>query len=55
MSSKKENANPLQRLEALGQSLWLDYIRRDRIDSGGRWHRNERAKRRACAPARMHR
>ena len=36
MSSKKENMNPLQRLEALGQSVWLDYIRRDLIDSGGR-------------------
>src|SRR3990170_718570 len=35
MSSKKENANPLQRLEAVGQSVWLDYIRRDLIDSGG--------------------
>lgn len=23
MMSKKENANPLQRLEALGQSVWL--------------------------------
>ena len=31
-----KNANPLQRLEALGQSVWLDYIRRDLIDSGGR-------------------
>jgi len=28
MSSNKENANPLQRLEALGQSVWLDYIQR---------------------------
>ncbi len=35
MSSNKENANPLQRLDALGQSVWLDYIRRDLIDSGG--------------------
>ena len=35
MSSKKKNANPLQRLDALGQSVWLDYIRRDLIDSGG--------------------
>lgn len=35
MSSKKENANPSQRLKALGQSVWLDYIRRDLIDSGG--------------------
>jgi starch phosphorylase len=26
--------NPLQQLEALGQSLWLDYIRRDLIASG---------------------
>ena len=26
--------NPLKRLEALGQSIWLDYIRRDLIDSG---------------------
>jgi transaldolase len=30
-----KNANPLQQLEALGQSVWLDYIRRDLIDSGG--------------------
>jgi len=30
-----KNANPLQRLGALGQSVWLDYIRRDLIDSGG--------------------
>ena len=26
--------NPLKRLEALGQSIWLDYIRRDLITSG---------------------
>ena len=26
--------NPLKRLEALGQSIWLDYIRRDLISSG---------------------
>lgn len=29
------NANPLRQLQALGQSVWLDYIRRDLIDSGG--------------------
>ncbi len=28
-------ANPLKRLEALGQSVWLDYIRRDLIAGGG--------------------
>jgi transaldolase len=27
--------NPLKQLEALGQSIWLDYIRRDLIASGG--------------------
>jgi transaldolase len=27
--------NPLKRVETLGQSLWLDYIRRDLIASGG--------------------
>lgn len=27
-------ANPLKKLEALGQSIWLDYIRRDLIASG---------------------
>src|SRR5664280_52721 len=26
--------NPLKKLEALGQSLWLDYIRRNLIASG---------------------
>ena len=26
--------NPLKKLEALGQSIWLDYIRRDLITSG---------------------
>ena len=29
------NSNPLKRLEALGQSIWLDYIRRDLMSSGG--------------------
>lgn len=29
--------NPLKRLETLGQSIWLDYIRRDLIASGGLW------------------
>jgi transaldolase len=29
------SSNPLQRLGALGQSVWLDYIRRDLIASGG--------------------
>jgi acetate kinase len=28
------SSNPLKRLEALGQSVWLDYIRRDLITSG---------------------
>jgi len=27
--------NPLKRLSALGQSLWLDYIRRDLVEGGG--------------------
>jgi transaldolase len=27
--------NPLKRLETFGQSLWLDYIRRDLITTGG--------------------
>src|SRR3990172_6279182 len=35
MSAKKENGNLLRRLGALGQSVWLDYIRRDLIESGG--------------------
>ena len=26
--------NPLKKLETLGQSIWLDYIRRDLITSG---------------------
>ena len=26
--------NPVKQLEALGQSIWLDYIRRDLITSG---------------------
>jgi transaldolase len=29
------NSNPLKRLEALGQSIWLDYIRRDLMAGGG--------------------
>jgi transaldolase len=29
------SGNPLQRLGALGQSIWLDFIRRDLISSGG--------------------
>ncbi len=29
------NSNPLKRLEALGQSIWLDYIRRDLMTGGG--------------------
>jgi len=28
------NENPLKKLESLGQSIWLDYIRRDLITSG---------------------
>ena len=28
-------ANRLKGLEALGQSVWYDYIRRDLIDGGG--------------------
>jgi hypothetical protein len=27
--------NPLQQLKTLGQSVWLDYIRRDLIAGGG--------------------
>ncbi|HXC64206.1 MAG TPA: transaldolase [bacterium] len=30
-----QTSNPLLRLEAFGQSVWLDYIRRDLIVSGG--------------------
>ena len=26
--------NPLKKLESLGQSIWLDYIRRDLFSSG---------------------
>src|ERR1017187_9032164 len=29
------SSNPLKQLAALGQSIWLDYIRRDLISSGG--------------------
>jgi len=29
------NGNPLRKLDRLGQSLWLDYIRRDLMTSGG--------------------
>ena len=29
------SSNPLKRLGALGQSIWLDYIRRDLIAGGG--------------------
>ncbi len=29
------NANPLKQLQAFGQSVWLDYIRRDLIATGG--------------------
>jgi transaldolase len=32
---KKMKDNPLSQLGALGQSIWLDYIRRDLIASGG--------------------
>ena len=28
------NSNPLKQLGTLGQSIWLDYIRRDLISSG---------------------
>ena len=28
------NENPLRKLQAFGQSVWLDYIRRDLIVSG---------------------
>ena len=28
------NNNPLKKLEALGQSVWLDYIRKDMIENG---------------------
>lgn len=32
------NNNPLKKLESLGQSIWLDYIRRDLITSGELLH-----------------
>ncbi len=32
------NNNPLKQLESLGQSIWLDYIRRDLITSGDLLH-----------------
>ncbi len=28
------NENPLKKIETFGQSIWLDYIRRDLITSG---------------------
>jgi len=33
----KMNHNPLKQLKTFGQSLWLDYIRRDLITSGELW------------------
>jgi len=35
---KNVKNNPLKQLETLGQSIWLDYIRRDLIASGGLRH-----------------
>jgi hypothetical protein len=32
---KKMKTNPLKELGTLGQSIWLDYIRRDLIAGGG--------------------
>lgn len=32
------SSEPLKRLGTLGQSIWLDYIRRDLITSGGLRH-----------------
>src|SRR5659263_491519 len=32
------NENPLKKLESLGQSIWLDYIRRDLIAEGTLLH-----------------
>lgn len=29
--------DPLLRLQALGQSIWLDFLRRGRISSGESW------------------
>ncbi|MHB8629823.1 MAG: transaldolase [Aggregatilineales bacterium] len=34
MTTKSVKNNPLKQLEALGQSIWLDYIRRDLMTSG---------------------
>src|SRR5438874_11234765 len=31
---KEENMNSLREVEALGQSIWLDYMRRDLVTSG---------------------
>ena len=28
------NNNPLKKIETLGQSIWLDYIRKDMFESG---------------------
>ena len=30
-----ETTRPLQRLAELGQSVWIDYLSRDLLDSGG--------------------
>jgi hypothetical protein len=34
LGGKIMNNNPLKKLEALGQSVWLDYIRKDLLASG---------------------
>jgi transaldolase len=35
--------NPLKKLESFGQSIWLDYVRRDLIESGELPHLIEEA------------
>jgi len=40
------SSNSLKRLGTLGQSIWLDYIRRDLIASGGLRHRIEEERQR---------
>ena len=37
MWSNQGNANPLQRLEALGQSAWLDYMQRIGVIIGSKY------------------
>ncbi len=36
--SQSEPENPLHRLPSFGQSVWLDYISRDVLNSGKLWH-----------------